>query len=170
MFRCLTTFLLAGFLLSGCASSSMSRADVPARLQHAVARVAILPSSGQIGDAIGAALIKQDMRVIRSWELSELMARLNIKEAEIDKPGNLALLKAEGIDVLLSAQSIGALDHPDSVTALLRSTHTGQYVADLTWRNAFGGLPGSPADMIMRKPLSSAVSEMGGELIKTLKP
>ncbi|MFT3735541.1 MAG: hypothetical protein QM776_11030 [Rhodocyclaceae bacterium] len=157
-------------MLTGCASSSVSLNQVPSHSRHAVNKIAISTLSDPVGEAVGSDLIRRGMMVVRSWELKDIMQRLRIQDKDLDHAESLALLKAEGIDAVLSAKVVGGrIDNPNSITTLVRSTHSGQYLADIEWSNAFAGMPGSPADMLMRKRLGDGVRETGEGVLKELR-
>jgi hypothetical protein len=94
-----------------------------------------------------------------------MMVRLNMNEVEVQRPENLAKLKAQGIDAFLSVRASGAYDgQPQGASARVVSTGTGRLIAGVTWQNAWGGQAGSIADRTMRKGLNEASVEIANAL------
>jgi hypothetical protein len=99
-----------------------------------------------------------------------MMIRLNLNEIEIARPEGLAKFKTQGIDAMLIVRAGGGYDQqPQSASARMTNTSTGQIIAGVTWQNGFGGAAGSPADRIMRKGLNEAAIEIANALSERIK-
>jgi hypothetical protein len=57
-----------------------------------------------------------------------------------------------------------------SVAVTVNSTRTSGMIGGINWKNSWGGMPGSPADMVMRKGLNEAAHEIAKALAKQLGP
>lgn len=97
------------------------------------------------------------------------MARYNLNEIELTMPQNINKLANDGIDTVLIVKTVAGYDgRPESATAKLVATSTGQLIVGVTWQNGKGGAQGSPADGIMRSNLSQAAKQIAGGLEKAL--
>ena len=164
----LAVFLTA--LLGGCASSKLSSMPVASQAKHAVKVIAFAPGGGLLADAVGVELANRGFTVIDSSSTSSMLVRLNLNEVEITRPEGLSKLKEQGIDAFLTVRSGGGYDQqPQSASARMNSTHTGQVLAGVTWQNGFGGQAGSPVDRLMRKGLSEAATEIAVALTDRVK-
>ena len=87
--------------------------------------------------AVGIELSNKGFTVIDSATTSKLMIRLNLNEVEIMRPEGLSKLKAQGIDAFLTVRAAGGYDQqPQSATARVNSTHTGQVIAGIPAQSA----------------------------------
>ena len=162
--------LLAVTLVSGCATSRVSAVPTLAKPATPVRTIALAPTGGLLAEAVGVELSNRGFVIIDSASTSKLMVRLNLNEIEIAKPEGIAKLKAEGIDAYLSVSAAGGYDQqPQSASARMNSTQTGQIIAGVTWQNGWGGQAGSIADRVMRKGLSEAAAEITDALVKNLR-
>jgi hypothetical protein len=97
------------------------------------------------------------------------MARYNLNEIELTMPQNIDKLSNDGIDTVLLVKTVAGYDgRPESATAKLVATSTGQLIVGVTWQNGKGGAQGSPADGIMRSNLSQAAKQIANGLGKVL--
>ena len=130
----------------------------------------ICTRGGLLADALGIELSNRGFTVIESTTVSSMMVRLNLNEVEITRPEGLFKLKDQGIDAILVVRGGGGYDQqPQSPSARMNSTHSGQVLAGVTWQNGFGGAAGSPVDRIMRKGLSEAAAEIATALAERVK-
>ena len=98
------------------------------------------------------------------------MARSNLDEVEIALPAGQQEFAKEGIDALLTVSAVGGYDQePQSASARVQSTKTGQLLTGVTWENGWGGKAGSIADRTMREGLTDAAKEIGTALCKGLR-
>jgi hypothetical protein len=164
----LVLFLTA--MLGGCASSKVSSMPAVSQAKHDVKVIAFAPGGGLLADAVGVELANRGFTVIDSSTTSSMLVRLNLNEVEITRPEGLSKLKEQGIDAFLTVRSGGGYDQqPQSASARMNSTHTGQVLAGVTWQNGFGGQAGSPADRLMRKGLTEAATEIAVALTNRVK-
>jgi hypothetical protein len=127
--------------------------------------IALVPGGGLMADAVGVELANRGFTVIDPASTSNMMIRLNLNEVEIARPEGMAKLRDQGIDALLVVKTAGGYDQqPQSASARMNSTRSGQLLAGVTWQNGYGGMAGSPADRIMRKGLSEAAAEIADAL------
>ena len=157
-------------LLSACASSKVSSVSAPNQTKQVVKVIAFAPGGGLLADAVGVELSNRGFTIIDSATTSSMMVRLNLNEIEIARPEGLAKFKEQGIDAMLIVRGGGGYDdQPQSASARMNSTATGQVIAGVTWQNGFGGAAGSPADRIMRKGLHEAAVEISNALAERVK-
>jgi hypothetical protein len=158
--------ILARVMLSiGCASSQISSIPISAKPTHKVQAIAMAPGGGLLADAVAVELANRGLTVIDPSSTSNLLVRLNLTEIEVARPEGLAKLRDHGIDAYLVVRSAAGADgRPESVSARMNSTYTGQVLAGVTWQNGWGGVAGSPADRTMRKNLVEAANEIANAL------
>lgn len=162
-------FLLLAGIMSGCASSQVSRLPVAAKPSHPVKAIALAPEGGLLAEAVGIELSNLGYTIIDSSSTSKLMVRLNIDEVEIATPQGLEKLKNKGIDAFLTVKGSGAYDgQVQNASARASSTHTGRIIAGVSWQNGWGGQAGSIADRTMRKGLTEAAQEIAHALATSL--
>lgn len=167
----LVAFVLACASLVGCASSRLSTLPVLGKVSHPIKAIALAPDGGLLADAVGVELSNKGFTVVDSVATSKLMVRLNLNEVEIAKPEGLAKLKDQGIDAFLTVRAAGGYDQqPQSASARVNSTHTGQVIAGISWQNGWGGQAGSIADRMMRKGLAEAAAEIADALVASIRP
>jgi hypothetical protein len=127
------------------------------------------PGGGLLAEAVAVELSNRGYTVVDSASTTRMMVRLNLNEVDIAQPVGLAKLKEQGIDAVLSVRAAGGYDEqPQSASARLNSTATGQVLAGITWQNGWGGQAGSVADRVMRKGLAQAAKELTDGLTKSL--
>lgn len=170
MKRRLALVILTVAFLGGCASSKISSLPIAGQVKHSVKVIAFAQGGGLLAEAVGVELSNRGFTVIDASTTSSMMIRLNLNEVEITRPEGLAKLKDQGIDAMLVVRSGGGYDQqPQSASARMNSTHTGQVLAGVTWQNGFGGAAGSPADRVMRKGLTEAAAEIAAALAERVK-
>lgn len=151
-------------LVTACASSKISSHPVSGQ-QHAVKVIAFAPGGGMLSEAVGVELSNMGFVIVDASSTSSLLVRMNLNEMQINRPESLARFRNQGIDAILVVRAAGGYDQqPQSASARMSSTQTGQILAGVTWQNGFGGVAGSPADRIMRKGLGDAASEIAAAL------
>ena len=128
------------------------------------------PGGGLLADAVAVELANRGFTVIDPATTSNLLIRLNVTEIEVAQPEGLAKLNTQGIDAYLVVRAAGGSDgRPESASARMNSTQTGQVLAGVTWQNGWGGRAGSPADRVMRKNLSEAANEIASALAQRVR-
>jgi hypothetical protein len=162
---------LTSIALAGCASSKVSSLPATSYSGPAIHTIAMAPSGGLLADAVAVELSAKGFRVIDTTATSNLLVRLDLTEVEVITPKGLSVLKGKGVDAVLSVRSSSTSDgNPQSASARLNSTDTGQLVAGATWQNGFGGRSGSIADRVMRKGLNEAAVEIASAIAqRTMK-
>lgn len=162
--------LSAALLLGGCATSSLSTLPVAARPSQPMNVIAMAPGGGILADAVGVELANRGFNVIDVSTTSQMLVRLNLSEIEISQPQGLAKLKSQGVDGFLVVRAAAGYDGmPQSASARVNSTETGQVVSGVSWQNGWGGQAGSIADRTMRSGLTGAASEIADALARNLK-
>lgn len=160
--------LLASVLLGGCASSKVSSLPIANQVKHSVKVIAFAPGGGLIADAVGVELSNRGFTVIDSSTTSSMMVRLNMNEIEITRPEGLAKLKDQGIDALLVVRAASGNDQqPQSASARMISTHSGQVLAGVTWQNGFSGY--REFSPLVRKGLTEAAAEIAVALAERVE-
>lgn len=156
-------------LVAGCATSKVSAVPVKTKIVHEVRAIALTPGGGLLADAVGVELANRGYTVVDPAQFTNLMVRLNLNELEVAQPAGLQKLKDAGLDAYLSVKAAaGYDDQPQSASARLVSTHTGQLLAGVSWQNGWGGVKGSMADRTMRKGLAKAAEQITDSLVKSL--
>lgn len=162
--------LLLLWLVAACASSKMSVTSHPQAQSKVVSRVAIAPGSGVLGEAIGVELFNSGLTIVNSNEALTIIGRLGLKEFELTSAKGYAALREAGIDSVLAAQSVFAMDGtPESASIRITATDRGEIIAGITWQNGWGGQRGSIADRTMRKNLSEAAREIAREITNRIR-
>jgi hypothetical protein len=164
--------VLTALSLTGCATSQVSVVPVSATAASTanVKTIAMAPDGGLLADAVAVELSNRGYTVIDGAATSRMMVRLNLNEVEIATPVGLAKFKEQGIDAFLSVRSAGGYDEqPQSASARLNSTATGQILSGVTWQNGWGGEAGSMADRVMRKGLAQSAKEIVDGLAANLR-
>lgn len=152
-------------LVTACASSKISSQPVSGQRQHVVKVIAFAPGGGMLSEAVGVELSNMGFVIIDASSTSSMLVRMNLNEVQINQPESLAKFRNQGIDAILVVRAAGGYDQqPQSASARMSSTQTGQILAGVTWQNGFGGMSGSPADRIMRKGLADAAAEIAAAL------
>lgn len=158
-------------IITGCASSKMS--VIPSVMSHnqqPIKTIAIPSGVGVLGDAIAVELSNQGYQVFDSQQLSNLLIRSGLSEAEISQPQNLHALKGLGLDAYLSIRSAEGYDGlPESASVRLTSTSDGMIISGISWQNGWGGQRGSPCDRTMRKNIADAASEITSGLLQGMR-
>ena len=164
--------------IAGCGGSRAVPIKAPEYSDHSVRTLTIAPSqdlfekdSNKLGDAIGVELAKLGYSVVDENQATELLAKYDISPVHIFDPSALAALQKEGIDAVLWVSSAtSSIGGPDMrhVTVRLTSTSTSKKIGEIDWHNAWGGMPGSPADYTMRKGVTAAAREIAEALAKLL--
>lgn len=156
--------------LAACASSRVSTQSSVAPLPHPVRAIAFAPGGGLLADAVGIELANRGFNVVDTAEATNMLVRTGLTETEIAQPAGLAALRERNIDAVLVVKTADAPNGtPQSASARMTSTHTGQMIGGVTWQNGWGGMAGSPADRIMRQDLGDAANEIADELAKRLR-
>ena len=159
--------LLFSVFIGACATSQLSEAPVSGALIHRVKAIAMAPGGGLMADAVAVELANGGFHVIDATATSSLMVRLNLNEVEITRPEGLAKFRDQGVDAFLTVRAAALGDgRPESASARMNSTHTGQVIAGVTWQNGWGCHAGSPCDRVMRKGLSEAAREIADALAR----
>jgi hypothetical protein len=123
--------ILARVMLSiGCASSQISSIPISAKPTHKVQAIAMAPGGGLLADAVAVELANRGLTVIDPSLTSNLLVRLNLTEIEVARPEGLAKHRDHGIDAYLVVRSAAGADgRPESASARMNSTYTGQVLA-----------------------------------------
>lgn len=171
LFILISVFLgISVIMLGGCASSKVSSLPISGTAIHSVKVIAFTPGGGLVADAIGIELSNRGFTVIDSATITGMMIRMGINEVEITRPEGLSKFKHQGIDAMLSVKSASGYDNqPQSISARMTSTESGQILAGVTWQNGYGCVPGSPCDRQWRSGLTEAATEVADALLQRIK-
>lgn len=153
--------LVLAAVLGGCSSPMVSNVSAPSQMPHEVRAIALAPSGGPLADAVGIELVGRGYVIIDTAETSNLLVRDNLREIEVMEPRSLGAMKDRGIDAVLNVRTVSNdRGQPQSATARLNSTHTGQVLVGLSWQNGWGGFRGSIADRVMTADLVDAAKKI----------
>lgn len=176
---CWRPLIAAAFtIVAGCGTSKVSQIKAPEYTDHSVRALVIAPSeesflndSSMLADAIGAELAKRGYSVVDTREATALLAKSNVTPADMLAPRGLAALGKESVDAVLSVSATGSSfggSWMRQVKVKVTSTSTSRMIGEVDWTNSWGGMPGSPANAIMRKGLAEAAQEIAEALAKLL--
>jgi hypothetical protein len=129
--------------------------------RHVVSRLAVAPSSGILGDAVGIELSKKGFSVTYKQETATLLGG----SAQLGAGKGLEDLRAKGIEAVLFIDETGSgEDVPEGATVRVTDTESGQFIAGMTWarRSGIGGW--------QRKSLADASEEIADALLQKMKP
>ncbi len=155
-------YAVAGTMLclSGCVSSKISSIPTSAS-PVAVHVIAIAPGGGILADAVGGELSNRGFRIVDPGSTSRIVGRSNLNEFEVTRPESMLKLRDQGVDAVLSVQTAGGYDQqPQSASARITSTYTGQLISAVSWQNGWGGQRNSIADRQMRSGLIEAAADI----------
>ena len=162
---------LAFVSLVGSSSSRISIMPISGKVSHPIKAFVLAPEGRLLADAVGVELSNKEFTVIDSVATSKLMVRLNLGEVEMVRPEGLAKLKDQGIDAFLTVWAAGGYDQqPQSASAWVNSTGTGQVIAGIGWQNSWGGQAGSMADRTMQKVFAEAAPDIANALVQSIRP
>lgn len=157
-------------LLTACSGSRVSAVKNGNPPAHAIRAIAFAPGGGLMADAVGVELANRGYVVIDTAQVTGIIGRIGLNEIELQQPAGLQAMREQGIDALLSVRSASGPDGtPQSASARMTSTHTGQVISGATWQNGWGGMQGSIADRVMRQDLGEAAEKIADSLTASLK-
>lgn len=143
--------------------SSLSTGHPPLR------RLAVTPGGGVFADAVGLQLAGRGHAVLTGREVAAILIQDSLALTEVLTTDGLKALRSRGVDAVLVIDSV--IDPAGRVRRALvklTSAHSGGVVAGFSWENAWGGVPGSAADQIMRKDMPAAATEVADVLTRQL--
>jgi hypothetical protein len=170
------TTLLA---ITGCGGSSVVQTRAPDYVDHTARTLAIAPADDlfakgniQLANTIGEELARRGYSIVDSTATMRILANNRIASVDVLSPQALTVLANQGIDAILSVSTseAGGIGGPDMrhVKAKLTSTHTASQIGEINWNNSWGGMPGSPADYVMRKGSAEAARAVAEAVAKLL--
>jgi hypothetical protein len=152
------TMLASGTVAPASAEPQDGGAVVGGPVAGTVRSIAVAPAAGPVGAALAIEFRSRGYTVVDG--------------AALPPSEDLAQLKAQGVDAVLSVRTAGGSDtDPQAVAAQINSTATGEVLAKITWQNGWGGWrgsKGSPAGRAMHKNLTQAARDITNGLVKTL--
>lgn len=142
-------------------------------MAHPIESIAIAPGSGEIGEGVSQGLADSKSfrgRVIDSEQSAALLQQLGIPSPKATLPENLPHLREAGVQAWLRLESTNALmgSAPRTVRVRLTSTLTPDQGVEFLWHNAWGGMPGSPADHMAKAGPLKAGQSIAAELARIL--
>lgn len=157
--------------LASCGGSRIEGRVV--KLTHPIASIAIAPGSDEIGKGVAQGLAESESfggRVIDSDESASILQQLALPSPKASLPENLPRLREAGIHAWLRLESTNALmgSTPKTVRVRLASTASPDEHVEFLWHNAWGGMPGSPADHMAKVGPFKAGQSIAAELAKIL--
>ena len=162
--------VIGAMLLAGCGGSQVSVSQPPGAEIKPIHRLAILPDSGVLGDTIGKVLKDRGFNIVAAVETDAMVGGIKINQLGVTVKEYFTALNQKGIDAALSTSTRMSEDgKPDTASARVTDTVSGNSLLDVTWQNGWGGYSGSDADRAMRKSTSEAAHEMAIELITRLR-
>ena len=158
-------------LLMACGGSRIDGQTI--RMDHPVNCIAISPGSSEIGHGIEQGLVDSELyrgKIVGSDAAVNLLHELGIRSPKATLPENLARLNERGVDAWLRVEASNAVlsDAPKTVLVRMASTHSPDQSIEFVWHNAWGGMPGSPADYMMKAGAFKAGKSIAEELARIL--
>lgn len=162
----LTSFFIP--LLTGCYTSSISgNIQKPTT---AIRTIAISPSSGMFGDAVGIELANKGFVVIDGQQSAQMLAVSGMSEFQLYLPESARQFANKGVDAILAVRATAGYDgNPDNATIKLVSLKDGKIVVGANWQNGGGGARGSPADAIARTGMASAAAKIAETVAEAIR-
>lgn len=158
----------ASLLFSGCTSASIS--SNISRSKTPIKTIAISPSSGMFGDAVGIELSNRNFVVYDSGQSATLLVTAGISEIEFYQPSRTKSIQEKGVDAVLVVKATAGYDgSPDNATVKLVSLKDGKLIVGANWQNGHGGMRGSPLDRNSRSELVEAASEIASVIENATK-
>ena len=162
--------VLGAIILAGCSGSNVSVIQAPGAEIKPIHRLAIMPDSGVLGDAIARELLDQGLNIVTAAETDAMVGGIKINQLGVTAREYYAALRERGVDAALTASIRMAKDgKPDDASAIVMDTANGDSLMAITWQNGWGGYSGSDADLAMRKSTFEAAQEIATELITKLR-
>jgi len=162
--------ILGTLILIGCSGSKISVTQAPDAEFKPIQRLAIMPDSGVLGDAIAKELLDRGLNITTEDETAAMVGGIRIDQLGVSARQYYDALREKGVDATLTARARMAQDgRPDSASAQVLDTASGDSLMDIAWQNGWGGYGGSDADRVMRKSTSEAAQEIASELITKLR-
>jgi hypothetical protein len=162
--------ILGTLILIGCSGSKVSVTRSPDAEIKPIQKLAIMPDSGVLGDAIAKELLDRGLNIITEDETAAMVGGIRINQLGVSAREYYDALREKGVDAALTASARMAQDgRPDDASAQVLDTASGDSLMDIAWQNAWGGYGGSDADHVMRKSTSEAAQEIAMELITKLR-
>ena len=178
------SLVITGLLLlvAGCGASKSVETKAPDYVARSARTLAIAPTdelvndlfgnnSNQLAEAIGGELIRRGYSVIDANGATSLLAKNGVSRAPVLNPQALAALAKDGVDAVVSVSAeASVIGGPPMrhVKTKVTSTRTQREIGTVEWHNAWGGMPGSPADYMSRKGMPAAAKEIADALAKLL--
>lgn len=160
--------LLSSILIGGCTTSSIS-SNIQ-RSQTPIKTIAISPSSGMFGDAVGIELSNRNFTVYDSGQSATLLVTAGISELEFYQPSRTKKIQDKGVDAILVVKATAGYDgNPDNATVKLVSLKDGKLIVGANWQNGHGGMRGSPMDRNSRSGLVEAASQIASVVEQAIK-
>ena len=163
-----------GAALAGCGGSRLVMTG-PAAPAEPVGLMAVESSEPGFGRELSQQLASLGYHVVDTSKTSSLLSRLGRGGYPVDEPETLSALKSCLVDAVLTARTDAAASVGfgggallDKVQLRLIKTASGETVAGMDWTNSWGGMPGSPADGMMRKSAPAAARELAAALARRL--
>ncbi|MGA7713898.1 MAG: hypothetical protein WCA81_18540 [Rhizomicrobium sp.] len=166
-------------LTAACAGSSTSQlVKSPDYTDHSVKSLVVVQADDslagenrQLADDLAAAMVKRGYSARNASEASILLTKYDLARANLFAPSALSALEKEGVDAVVSVDSRSASMGGPSMRHIVvsaTSTHTQKQIGTFHWNNAWGGMPGSPADFMMRDSRTEAVEKIAESLAQLL--
>lgn len=160
--------IVAILLCTGCTSSSIS-SNIQ-RSSKPINTIAISPSSGMFGDAVGIELSNRNFVVYDSGQSATLLVTAGISEIEFYQPSRTKTIQDKGIDAILVVKATAGYDgNPDNATVKLVSLKDGKLIVGANWQNGHGGMMGSPMDRNSRSGLVEAAAQISAVIEKATR-
>ena len=127
--------------LTGC--FGRQRATISNSIQKSsspVKTIAISPSSGMFGDAIGIELANRGFTVIDSGQAASLLVTIGMDKLQVYRPDRAKPIVDKGVDAILIVKTSNGYDNrPDSATVKLVNLKDGQIIVGANWQNGKEG-------------------------------
>ena len=160
--------LVASLMLTGCYTSSISsKVQKPST---PIKTIAISPSSGMFGDAVGIELSNEGFIVIDGQQSAALLVTAGMNELQVYRPETAKPIIDKGVDAILVVKAtIGYDGSPDNATVKLVNLKDGKIIVGANWQNGGGGARTSAADSIARTCMAKAAANIAETIGSALR-
>ncbi|HET8998000.1 MAG TPA: hypothetical protein VFN42_15125 [Acetobacteraceae bacterium] len=127
--------------------------------------------STNLVQALGGELAKHGYTVVSTLQIASFLPGHDTSVPGVLSPDSLHALVDHQVDAVLVLRTGAALMGASEIRhakVAATSTRTQKAIGDIQWDNAWGGMPGSPADHMMRRGPETVAHEIADALARLL--
>ncbi|MDD5629970.1 MAG: hypothetical protein PHU21_12960, partial [Elusimicrobia bacterium] len=171
----LVAWTLYAAALAGCGGSKLVMTGPATPPAEPVGLMVVDASEPSFGRELSQQLASHGYSMLDNSKTASLLSRLGRSGYPVEEPESMAALKSCLVDAVLTVRSdaassvgFGGGSLLDKVKLRVLKTSSGEAIAGMDWTNSWGGMPGSPADGMMRKSAAAAARELAAALAARL--